>query len=132
MSSKLVFGNMPKRANMTWQEIWEIGKAISEGWGFWGSSDLNNAPNRDDMIRAWVDALREKGYSDMDIVFYGDWRDGRHIADMISSSSTYDNFKADVIRNARSPEEVHRANVEAYRDKIKQYFLDFQLPEEEQ
>lgn len=92
------------------EEIWAAARRVSGGFGFWGSSSLYRNRNPRSMVRAWVDGLREKGYSDADIVLYGDWTDGRHIADQIEPGTTYEQFKAEVKRSARSAAEVAKEN----------------------
>jgi hypothetical protein len=69
-------------------------------------------PHAWDALRAWVDGLQELGYPDNDIVFYGDWSDGRHIAD--NMKGTYAQMKAHVKENARPLDYVHKEN-EKYR-----------------
>lgn len=103
----------------SYSEIWKAGKAISGGFGFWGSYELKASKYKKELVRAWVDALRSKGYSDEDIVGYGDWTDGRHIADEIDPKTTdYSEFKRIVSKNARDVAEVHNEN-KNYGDKIK-------------
>jgi hypothetical protein len=91
-----------------YSEIWGWGNKISGGHGFWGSYQLLDADNPKDMVRAWVDALRELGYSDVDVILYGDWNDGRHIADSIVKGTKYDQFKAYVMKNAQKDVEMVR------------------------
>ena len=109
------------KSDLSYDTIWYLGNRISGGAGFWGSFDMMKNKNPKEMIKAWVDGLRELGYSDTDIVLYGDWTDGRHIADYIESDTTYDEFKKIVKENARDPKEVHTENVEGYADKIREW-----------
>ena len=106
-----------REANASVETIWWIGNRISGGFGFWGSSELHRHRNPKTMVKAWVDALREKGYSDELIIEYGDWSDGRHIADNMTSNMKYDEFKEIVLTNARNPEDVEKQKG----GKIKQY-----------
>lgn len=75
------------------ETIWSMGNKISGGFGFWGSYELLHNANPKEMVKAWVDGLRELGFSDISIVFYGDWSAGRHIADQIDEDTTYQQFK---------------------------------------
>lgn len=70
--------------------------------------------NSYDIVRAWVDGLREKGYSDADIIAYGDWTDGRHMADNLEGMKSYSEMKKYVKKEARDPKEVRKKNEEAY------------------
>ena len=63
-----------------WRDIWRAGNAISGGFGLWGH-EITRGPDASAAVKVWVDELRKKGYSDEDIVLYGDSTDGRHIAD---------------------------------------------------
>lgn len=103
---------------MDYSEIWRWGNKISGGWGFWGSYELLNHSNPKEMVKAWVDALRDAGYEDIDIIFYGDWRDGRHIADNITPDMSYATFKAIVGKYAADPKTVAKENAKAYAEKI--------------
>jgi hypothetical protein len=106
---------------LEYSEIWHWGNKISGGWGLWGASELLNADNPKDMVRAWVDALRELGYSDVDIILYGDWKIARHIADTIVPGITYDKFKAQVLKDAdKDIEMVREENRSHYREKMKE------------
>lgn len=62
------------------ERIIELGEKFSGGFGYW-SHEIREGDEREQSDRAFITALREKGYEDIDIVFYGDWRDARHIAD---------------------------------------------------
>jgi hypothetical protein len=96
--------------------IFEQGQDVSGGWGFWRSRNLLNNVSPMTMVRAWVDGLREMGLSDCDIVFYGDWTDGRHIADNIRRTTTYGDFKKDVKESAkyRTKEFIQSENDKSY------------------
>lgn len=91
---------------LSYRDIFKLAKKVSGGYGFWGHHNLLDHLDRDDLIRAWVDALRSKGYEDIDIILYGDWRDGRHIADYIGEDTDYAEFKDIVKKNARNPRQV--------------------------
>ncbi|HEY1199147.1 MAG TPA: hypothetical protein VGG32_10580 [Thermoplasmata archaeon] len=106
---------VPRWSSASYGDLWNLGNRISGGFGFWRSSELFNHPHPEVMVKAWFDALREKGYSPEDAVLYGDWSDGRHIADNLTPTTTYAEFKAMVKRNARSVEEVHKENA-SYRE----------------
>jgi hypothetical protein len=111
---------LPEIDKLEYSEIWKLGNRMSGGYGFWGSSQLLDANNPKEMVKAWVDALRELGYSDLDIILYGDWKDGRHIADNITSSTTYEQFKQIVRDQAdKDVEKVAGVNKEDYRDNPK-------------
>jgi hypothetical protein len=83
-----------------YEKIWRAGQEISGGFGFWGHYALKSSWYMQELVRAWVDALTELGYTDYDIVFYGDWTDGRHIADQIEPNTRYAAFKKEVAKNA--------------------------------
>ena len=111
---------LPKLEKLEYSEIWKLGNKMSGGHGFWGSYQLLDADNPKEMVRAWADALRELGYSELDIIFYGDWRDGRHIADNIVKGMTYDQFKKIVLDQANKDVEfVAAENEEGYKDNPK-------------
>lgn len=111
--------------------IWKLGNKISGGHGFWGSYQLLDADNPKDMVRAWVDALRELGYSEPDIILYGDWTDGRHIADQITTGTTYDTFKKTVSRQANKDiEHVQTENEKTNRDKLRMLKQYMGLPDD--
>lgn len=87
----------------------EFSDKISGGWGFWGHGNRNKINEK-----AWIIALHILGYDPVDILFYGDWRDGRHIADNLDSY----NFKnlneriIHVFENAQpDPVQVKNENV---------------------
>ena len=106
---------------LEYSEIWSWGNKVSGGWGLWGASELLNADNPKDMVRAWVDALRELGYADLDIILYGDWKIARHIANTIMPGTTYDIFKARVLKDAdKDVEMVREENRQQYREKVKE------------
>jgi hypothetical protein len=115
-----------KQEKLDIKTIWWIGRSISGGHGFWGSRELFLHKDPSLMVKAWVDALREKGYSDKDIIFYGDWIDGRKIADEISDDMTYADFYEIVLQRAEDKNMVRKKNAEFYADEIlkyKQYFF---------
>jgi len=56
------------------------------------------------MVKAWIDGLRELGYSDKQIVCYGDWSAGRHIGGNITPAMTYEKFKSMVKGSAQDIE----------------------------
>lgn len=99
----------------SYEAIFNAGRAITGGFGFWGHSSLRDRfAGPKEMVKAWVDGLREHGLDDIDIVFYGDWSDGRHIADNIGPDTTYAQFKRAVKKEARSPVAIFKGNRENY------------------
>lgn len=109
----------PEKNHWGYEVIWKTGIRISGGMGFWGSSELLGAENPATLVRAWVDGLTSLGYSQPDIAMYGDWTDGRHIADQAqglteSEDEGYAEFLAIVKRSARRHGEVHHENLEHY------------------
>ena len=53
----------------TYEQIFNAGRAISGGHGFWGHSGLlNRFAGPKEMVKEWVDGLREHGLDDIDIV----------------------------------------------------------------
>lgn len=96
--------------------IWQAGNRISNGYGFWGSTELYQNKNPKMMVAAWVNALKAKGYDIEDIILYGDWTDGRHIADEIQPNTTYQEFYKIVSKSARHVEEVREGNSGYYKD----------------
>ncbi len=100
----------------TWDDIWFAGSKVSGGFGFWGHGVLHGT-GAHKAARAWTEGLRELGWKDEDIVLFGDWTDGRHIADnMEPDKQTISQMKAHVKKNAsfRSKDEVHRENLSHY------------------
>ena len=65
------------------KEIISLGEKISNGYGFWGHVIRQGNYGRV-ADSAWITALRHNKFSDTDIACYGDWRDGRHIANYMS------------------------------------------------
>jgi hypothetical protein len=97
-----------------YEKIWRAGQGISGGFGFWSHYALKSSWYMQELVRAWVDALTELGYTDYDIVFYGDWTDGRHIADAIEPNTRYAAFKKEVKRSARHVHDVAAENANNY------------------
>ena len=107
-----------------WQQVWRAGSRISSGFGLWGHSIMftEDAPT---VVRIWTEALTALGYSPVDIVLYGDWRDGRHMADGMwdilgetnQLQSLRDGLKDTMLRDyifnqAKPAEEVRKVNAE--------------------
>jgi len=105
--------NIPIRNN---QDIVALGNDVSGGFGFWGHSILQDPYKRSTAIRAFIDGLREKGLSGIDIALYGDWRTARHIADRMQDYRGYDAMKNVVKFMSESPSEIRKENLSAYRD----------------
>tara|TARA_R110002051_G_scaffold296274_2_gene362329 strand:- start:703 stop:1104 length:402 start_codon:yes stop_codon:yes gene_type:complete len=63
-----------------WQQIWRAGSKVSSGFGLW-SHEIMFTEDAPTVARVWTETLTALGYSPVDIVLYGDWRDGRHMAD---------------------------------------------------
>ena len=63
-----------------WQQIWRAGSKVSGGFGLW-SHEIMFTDDAPTVARVWTETLMDLGYSPVDIVLYGDWRDGRHMAD---------------------------------------------------
>jgi len=97
---------------MTTSEIWKLGNQISNGHGFWGSHNLLSSDNPKKMVEAWIRALREKGFSDLEIIAYGDWGSARHLADMISETTTPEEFEAEVKKDGTKASDVKRQIIE--------------------
>ena len=98
----------------TWSDIWYAGSKTSGGFGFWGHSVLHHT-DAHKAVRAWVEALREEGWTDEDIVLYGDWTDGRHIADdMEPAKQTLAQMKSYIKENARPKDVVRVENLKNY------------------
>lgn len=88
----------------------EFSSKITGGWGFWGHGNRNKTNER-----VWIIALSILKYDPVDILFYGDWRDGRHIADNLDCYKTLDEKIIHVFENARpDPLEVKKENSEYY------------------
>lgn len=66
------------------EEILKIGDFLS-GVGFWKSVFREKADNKlqKKAENAWIEYLREKGFSDIDIALFGDWRYGRDYSDKL-------------------------------------------------
>jgi len=105
-----------------WQQVWRAGNRISSGFGLWSHSVMftEDAPT---VVRVWTETLTTLGYSPVDVVLYGDWRDGRHIADGmwdilgendgLKDTSVIALMLRDYIFNqAKSAEEVRKVNAE--------------------
>ena len=72
--------------NMEYQDIKKRGYKISNGWGFWESLRNNQyGCSKSDIVRGFVDGLREMGLSDPDIVLFGDWGNGHYMMDIFSN-----------------------------------------------
>jgi hypothetical protein len=90
---------MPKLTEQD-RKIWEAGRSISNGFGLWGSLSLSptegpgGEKKQSVLVKAWIDGLRERGYSDADIVFLGDWKLGRWYYDSTAGSGVFDYAKA--------------------------------------
>jgi hypothetical protein len=84
---------------MSYDELWKKGMEISGGFGFWGH-EVAQGPDAKKAVKAWVDGLRKLGFSDREIIAYGDSRDGRHIGDAMYGQSPA-GMKAAVVRNAK-------------------------------
>jgi len=97
----------------SYANIWNAGKAISGGFGLWGHWVMQS-PNATIALHVWVDALREKGYPDRDIVLYGDWTDGRHLADGLDHMKSYDEMKQHILKWSRPLCDVQKTNITAY------------------
>jgi len=102
--------NYKKR--ISYRKIWEIGQEISNGSGFWGN--LNRFYNVKKIVKAWVDGLREKGLSDIDIILYGDWKDGRHISDNFTNETGYIEAKNFIKSIDRDIEFIKKENMKEY------------------
>jgi len=108
-----------------WQQVWQAGSKTSGGFGLWSHEIMftNDAPT---VARIWTETLTALGYNPIDIVLYGDWRDGRHMADEMlvmadcpEKSRVVNRTKAaawaDYIFNqAASPERVRKENLKSY------------------
>ena len=97
-------------------KVVSLGKKISGGWGYWGHEvRKENALRRKAVDKAFINTLREIGYDDIDIIFYGDWKDGRHIGDALMGADTYTQMKGAIKHNAeKSPSMVKKVNKESY------------------
>jgi hypothetical protein len=82
-------------------EIWLAGQKITGGHGFWGSTELYHHKNPKDMVGAWTAGCGRAGLCDIDIVLYGDWTDGRHLADSIEYDTSPSEFADRVERAAK-------------------------------
>lgn len=94
--------------------LWGLGKRISGGFGFWKSYELERHRNPILMVQAWLDALADAGFSTEDAVLYGDWPDGRHMADRIERDTPYHEFYMTVREGRRDLFEVRKEN-ESYK-----------------
>lgn len=63
-----------------WQQVWRAGNKISSGFGLW-SHEIMFTEDAPTVARVWTETLTALGYNPVDVVLYGDWRDGRHMAD---------------------------------------------------
>ena len=123
---------MPRLEKLDTFGLFEKAQEISGGYGFWGHSLLDPEPysaeelaedpegaswrelgEPEEYVEAWVNALRSLGWPDADIIFYGDWKDGRHIADA-GVGQTPEQFEATVKKDARPLTEVQAENEEQY------------------
>ena len=104
--------------------LWKAGQGISGGFGFWGSSSLYSLSNPKPYVKAFIDGGLDAGLSPMDAVLYGDWTDGRHIADELHSRTPAELRRsvADAVRY-RGADNIHREN-KSYleRDDIRHVF----------
>jgi len=92
------------------KEFLRAGRYISGGFGFWGHSALATNP---ELADAWIEALRQKGYSDLAIVLFGDFRDARHIGDMLEDENMTKEQAIQIIKKqAINPKEVRRISEE--------------------
>jgi hypothetical protein len=93
-----------------WQQIWRAGSKVSGGFGLW-SHEIMFTDDAPTVARVWTETLTALGYSPVDIVLYGDWRDGRHMADemwdMHRGAETMQEYIAD---RAASAEKVRNLN----------------------
>ena len=62
--------------------IWQAGSRISDGFGLWQHEVMFSslAPL---VAEAWYNGLEAKGFDPVDMVWYGNMRDARHIADRL-------------------------------------------------
>lgn len=88
-------------ADSVYGGLWKAGNRAGGGMGFWGSSALYAQPNPKEYVKAFIDGALDGGLSPTDAVLYGDWTDGRHLADQIRSSTT-EHFRARVRESVRS------------------------------
>lgn len=95
-----------------WQQVWRAGSKVSGGFGLW-SHEIMFTDDAPTVARVWTETLTDLGYSPVDIVLYGDWRDGRHMADemwdMHRGAETMQEYIAD---RAASAEKVRNLNAE--------------------
>ena len=93
-----------------WQQVWRAGSKVSGGFGLW-SHEIMFTEDAPTVARVWTETLTALGYSPVDIVLYGDWRDGRHMADemwdMHRGAETIQEYITD---RAASAEEVRKVN----------------------
>jgi|GEM_PF-6875015 len=97
----------PDVADARVSEIWQAGIKISGGHGFWMSSSLWHHRNPKEMVKAWVDGCSRYNLCDLDIVLYGDWTDGRHIADNIDHDYKYSELVKHVAANVEGRTKAH-------------------------
>jgi hypothetical protein len=88
------------------RDFLKAGRYISGGFGFWAHSALATNP---ELADAWIEALRQKGYSDLEIVLYGDFKDGRMIGDELEPDDMTKEKAIQIIKKRSiSPKEVRR------------------------
>lgn len=95
-----------------WQQIWRAGSKVSGGFGLW-SHEIMFTEDAPTVARVWTETLTALGYSPVDIVLYGDWRDGRHMADeMWDMHRGAETMQEYIVDRAASVEKVRNLNAE--------------------
>ena len=93
-----------------WQQVWRAGSKVSGGFGLW-SHEIMFTEDAPTVARVWTETLTALGYSPVDIVLYGDWRDGRHMADeMWDMHRGAETMQEQITDRAASAEKVRKVN----------------------
>lgn len=111
-------------------QIQDLGRKLSGGFGLWGHSIMSGKYALP-ALKAWVAGLRKKGYDDLTIAIYGDFTDGRHIADGMENA-IYDweknGKKGPVDKAMQVPVEKWAAPIAKIRKQAEEYFSDDFIP----
>jgi len=90
----------------------DLAEDISGGWGLWGHEFMERRSCQLKATKAWVTKLRAAGMADVDILFYGDWKDGRHTADAFEARDSIAKLMDKI--HPRNADEVRRENESNY------------------